>query len=252
MIYVILGMHKSGTTLISRMFHESGINMGQFESSISYDQGNQYERKDFQEINKAILGCGNDHSTKVIHPLMDNYQNEVIKADVIKKIAELDTLYSQWGFKDPRTCLTYDFWSNHLPKHKMIYIYRTPIEIWNHYQKHIPKYRLIKRFLAGGQAVKAWYIYNNQLINFMKKTEGSDYIIEYSEFMQQKESIEKLSSFTKCTLKDSRDISLYRAKNIKSLGYNLYIKVAKIFLGFNPHDLYTELHENKSKRISNL
>ena len=27
MVFVVLGMHKSGTTLISRMMHESGINM---------------------------------------------------------------------------------------------------------------------------------------------------------------------------------------------------------------------------------
>ncbi len=46
MIYVIFGMHKSGTTLVAEMLHKSGINMGDFDESVSYDIGNQYERNE--------------------------------------------------------------------------------------------------------------------------------------------------------------------------------------------------------------
>ena len=43
-IYVVLGMHKSGTTLISQILHHSGVNMGgaEIETSRSYDEGNKY------------------------------------------------------------------------------------------------------------------------------------------------------------------------------------------------------------------
>ena len=52
MIYIILGMHKSGTTLISQILHKSGINMGNFNEDVSYDQGNKYERPASQKINR--------------------------------------------------------------------------------------------------------------------------------------------------------------------------------------------------------
>jgi hypothetical protein len=247
MIYVVLGMHKSGTTLISKIFHESGINMGQFDPLISYDQGNQYERTEFQEINKTILNCGDSHSTAVIFPLIDNYKNENVEADILTKVNKLDVEYPQWGFKDPRTCLTYDFWSNHIPKHKVIYVYRSPVEVWNHYQKIVPKYRLIKKFLAGSKAVKAWYVYNNQLLKIMNKSEGSGYIIEYSEFMQQKKSIEKLSIFVGCSLSDSRDNGLYRGKNPQSLWYEFHTIIARVFMGFNVNELFNDLNKNKNK-----
>ncbi|MGM0484512.1 MAG: hypothetical protein ACQERI_08185, partial [Candidatus Krumholzibacteriota bacterium] len=56
MIFVLLGMHKSGTTLISRMLHESGINMcGEPCGEASYDAGNKYERLEFLIYNTAML-----------------------------------------------------------------------------------------------------------------------------------------------------------------------------------------------------
>ena len=58
MIYVVLGMHKSGTTLISETLHESGINMGEFsdiQQGIGYDEGHKYERRETQQINRQIL-----------------------------------------------------------------------------------------------------------------------------------------------------------------------------------------------------
>ena len=40
MIYALLGMHKSGTSLLSRILHESSINMGDFDESKGYDEVN--------------------------------------------------------------------------------------------------------------------------------------------------------------------------------------------------------------------
>lgn len=46
MIFVVLGMHKSGTTLVSQILHHSGIPMGDgFDENVTYDGGNKYERE---------------------------------------------------------------------------------------------------------------------------------------------------------------------------------------------------------------
>jgi hypothetical protein len=247
MLYVVLGMHKSGTTLISKMLHESGVNMGQFDSLVTYDQGNQFERKEFQYINKHILKCGDLHSTDVITPLHKLYQHEDVGIDIKFKIKELDNLYEEWGFKDPRTCLTYDFWLKYLPVHKTIFVFRSPIEVWHHYQKKIPKYRFIKRFLSSAKAVKAWGVYNKQLLKFIEQSKGGGFIIEYSEFMGKKESVEFFSKFIGRKLIDTRDKSLYRAKSLPDLGYKIFNVIAKLTLKLDTDNLFSKLEDAKKK-----
>src|SRR5687767_9519465 len=66
MIYVILGMHKSGTTLVAKALHRSGIPMVDAEdTSRSYRDGNHYERESFNEVNYDLLGCRGVHSLKI-------------------------------------------------------------------------------------------------------------------------------------------------------------------------------------------
>ncbi len=55
MIYIVLGMHKSGTTLVAQTLHAAGINMGDFDESLTYDTNNKYERHDTQELNRDLL-----------------------------------------------------------------------------------------------------------------------------------------------------------------------------------------------------
>ena len=69
MIYIVLGMHKSGTTLLSQILHHSGISMGEnFNESVSYSQGNKYERETTQQINKEILGDPTAYSIDIPLP----------------------------------------------------------------------------------------------------------------------------------------------------------------------------------------
>jgi len=82
MIYVILGMHKSGTTLISQILHKSGINMGEFNEDVSYDQGNQHERPAAQKINREILKCGDAHSLDVINSVHDLPSGSVVPGHI--------------------------------------------------------------------------------------------------------------------------------------------------------------------------
>ena len=56
MIYIVLGMHKSGTTLISEILHHSGINMTEDQNTqLNYDQGNFYEWVAAVRFNREIL-----------------------------------------------------------------------------------------------------------------------------------------------------------------------------------------------------
>jgi hypothetical protein len=67
-ICVVLGMHKSGTTLVSEILHHSGIRMVENDSVESYDHGNHFEREDTNQFNKRLLGCGEASSIRSQHP----------------------------------------------------------------------------------------------------------------------------------------------------------------------------------------
>jgi hypothetical protein len=245
MIYIILGMHKSGTTLISKMLHDSDVNMGDFDPTITYDQGNQYEREEFQKVNKNILGCENAHSTSVITPLNSTYQNTVLGDFIKEKIIKLNSSHIHWGFKDPRTCLTYNYWSQYLPEHKVIYVYRSPVEVWHHYQKKISKYRFYKKFLVSCKAVNAWYVYNTEIldyINLLYVASENSYILEYSNFMKDDIAINELAEFVGVNLNDTRDVSLYRAKKNTDIWFKVYTVISKALKGKDVMGLYAKLN----------
>ena len=104
MIFVVLGMHKSGTTLVSQILHHSGVNMGDFQENISYDEGNKYERESTLEVDMEILGAG-DYRVLDLRSSRRLRLDEGIYHKMREIIAGCGSRYEDWGFKDPRALL---------------------------------------------------------------------------------------------------------------------------------------------------
>lgn len=226
MIYVVVGMHKSGTTLISQILHKSGINMGRFSDNISYDKGNKFERLETQSINYRILGCRHVHSLDVITPAKDIPIDSSIAADINQLVSQANSRFANWGFKDPRTCLTYPVWQKFLPAHKVIFIYRRPLELWHHYRKYIPRRNFLRRTIHGYKALRAWYIYNNCFIDYLKMQEDM-HLVNFSDFMGSNLGFDHLCQFTGTDLRDCRDSNLYRSKPKPDLMYKICTAVLR-------------------------
>ena len=131
MIYVVLGCHKSGTSLIAEILHRSGIAMVEGEvGETDYDRGDFFERLDWVYLNQDILGFGNPVPISRRPPA---YAPRMPRAaDIDQKIEACEKQHESWGFKDPRTCLTYPIWKEHLPTHSVIGVYRPLAEFWAH------------------------------------------------------------------------------------------------------------------------
>jgi hypothetical protein len=123
MIYIVLGCHKSGTTLIARTLHESGIAMvGDDDAQGDYDQSGFYERLRWVELNQHILGHGDPAED---HPVPARvFATQRQREQMGRWIACCESRHTDWGFKDPRTCLTYPIWREELPEHHLIGVYR--------------------------------------------------------------------------------------------------------------------------------
>jgi hypothetical protein len=113
-VLVILGMHRSGTSLITRWLHKCGIDIGQ--NLAGPDLGNidgHFEDMDFSSVHENILV---GHGIKA-HGLMDRVilkLTEKEKRRLLNLIEGKMKLNHEWGWKDPRTCLFLSFYRERL------------------------------------------------------------------------------------------------------------------------------------------
>ncbi|HEY1612445.1 MAG TPA: sulfotransferase [Rhizomicrobium sp.] len=211
MIYVVLGMHKSGTTLVSRVLHESGIDMGLFDSTLAYDHGNHFERVETRDLNMAILGThlGVD-SLDLVQPC-DSVERHPEIGPAIESLAEgLSHEHVDWGFKDPRSCLTYSVWRRHLPAFRTIIIYRDPSEVVEHYGRQVPRWQFLRHARIRARALLAWTICNRECLRAYR--EEDCLLLNFREFVSGPEAFAELSAFVQRPLADPRDPRLYRAR----------------------------------------
>lgn len=208
MIYVVLGMHKSGTTMISEILHHSGINMvDNADPSLTYDKGNKWERESTKQINHTLLGSEGAFSLVNGKPAKLSMTPE-IKDSMRGLISDYNRQYPEWGFKDPRTCYVYGLWASTLPEHKIVVVYRSPQETWEHYRRISGRQMLsaIRQFLPR------WTEYNGTILEHLRETKMKFLVIRYERFMNDPEEFKRLERFVGRPLNDRRDPKLHRSR----------------------------------------
>jgi len=140
---IIVGMHRSGTSLLSRMFTDMGIHMGVW---LSRDA----EAVFFQKINRQIYAKAKAHwaEPESILEAMNNpaFVNEMAEfarekltsgiRPAIQRFFGTNTWYRDiqspdyfWGWKDPRTALVIPVWQQVFPNAKWVHIIRNGIDV---------------------------------------------------------------------------------------------------------------------------
>lgn len=139
---VILGMHRSGTTLLGDFLERLGLYQG------AYHEKNN-EARLFLALNRWILsqtGADWDHPEPALrlggHPgVLDSMEDYVRRALSGPKAAGflgplrfLSTgsvlrLRTPWGWKDPRTTITWPVWSRVFPEARVIHVLRHGVDV---------------------------------------------------------------------------------------------------------------------------
>ncbi len=222
MIYLVIGMHKSGTTLISKSLHESGINMVHSVEGASdcyFDQ--KYERLATLEINNDIIqgNWANTLKLGVPGPLKPN---PAISSKAKHIISSVQKECSDWGFKDPRLCFTYNFWNRHLPQHKIIGVYRNPYDVIRHYGALSSP----KRY----KVLSLWQAYNARLVNIVKANPYNSIMLNYENYMSDDDGLGRLSDFCSLKICDVRvrksNSKIYNAVFLEKILDELVVKVS--------------------------
>ena len=121
--FIVLGMHRSATSLIAKGLHEAGVNMGDDGSRKQYRTNNSfYEDMDFVLMNRKLLRKAGG-SWKNPPP-----REKIIKIGCIHK-QSIERLIKRknkglWGWKDPRTVLTLECYLPWLDDVHLITVFR--------------------------------------------------------------------------------------------------------------------------------
>ena len=218
---IIIGMHRSGTSMLTRVLQKSGLFMGHYREKND-------ESTFFLQINNWLfrqLNCTWDNPM-----CMEFKNNNFIKKTTSVSVARMESIFIlkylgaynylkfrslrnfeyPWGWKDPRNTFTIDIWKEIFPGAKVLHIYRNPVDVaqslrlrarkWeNSYRENVIK-KLKERFLFG----KMNYTHSYRVLNL---SEGYKLWSEY---------IEKSLSVNALHMR-YEDILLSPEKNIKEI-----------------------------------
>lgn len=135
-IICILGMHRSGTSLLTRILNLIGLDLGAEEAlttePAAFNPKGYWEHQQLTLISDAILKRFGGSWDKPPH--FPHGWETSAALDDLRDAAErlLQTQFAEvplWGWKDPRTCLTLPFWQRLLPEMRYIICLRNPLDV---------------------------------------------------------------------------------------------------------------------------
>lgn len=165
---IIIGMHRSGTSLLTDILERLGLFMG-------WRQNQNQEALFFYHLNNWLLrqsGGAWDQpelfdrvlNDEIVRPLFCDFLCYVLKTPRAvsflgwpqylryRSVANLDF---PWGWKDPRNTFTLPIWLELFPDAKVIHIYRNGVDVANSLRvrsqaglKHFQRWRNLERRLA--------------------------------------------------------------------------------------------------------
>ncbi len=184
---IMTGMHRSGTSLTASLLESAGINFG--DRLLGSDQGNpkgHFEDLDFVEFHIQVLRSQNEtdagwtESNKLqVQQQFWSEAQDLIAARQDKPV---------WGWKDPRTTLFLDFWSELIPQAKYIFVYRTPWEVVD------SLFRRGDVIFQGDPdlVIPQWCNYNQAVIDFYQGHSEQCLLLEVSRVIQNPNQIIEL------------------------------------------------------------
>ncbi|MBD2313293.1 sulfotransferase [Desertifilum sp. FACHB-1129] len=179
-ILVLIGMHRSGTSLTASLLQDIGVDLG--DRLVGEDVGNEkghFEDLDFVEFHKNVLRSQSldlDGLTLADDiPVLDRYR------ETAQALIEENLKHRLWGWKDPRTTLFLDFWHSLLPQANFILVYRSPWEVVDSLYRRGSD-ELIEAYPE--RAVEFWMHYNQKMLEFYAKSPERCLLINLSHIVR--------------------------------------------------------------------
>lgn len=140
---IIIGMHRSGTTMLARLLEQAGLFQGwkkeiNFESTFFIKLNDWILRElggrwDIPQNMVDISKHPADHLNAIVDYLKDQLGSpraiEYLGVSGFLRKGSVVNQNTAWGWKDPRNTLTLDFWLKIFPEAKIIHIMRNGVDV---------------------------------------------------------------------------------------------------------------------------
>lgn len=171
-IVIILGMHRSGTSVITQICQSMGVYLGKEQDlmeATQYNLSGFFENKEIIHINDEILQlCKREWYS--LEPLTIDFNNQRI----VEKMEHLESIVTNMfetsdmvGIKDPRMAILLPLWERIFDKlvDEVIYIweFRNPLEVAESLKK--------RDGFSRKHSLLLWVNYNLNILEFLKEKE---------------------------------------------------------------------------------
>ena len=187
----IIGMHRSGTSMVARLLQRLGLELGRPEDLWGPDPDNplgQFEHREFLDINEGLLARLGGSWDRPPNFTRDWYEDHSLDGSVhqANRLVEGFAANATWGWKEPRTTILLPFWKRIVPDLRFVICIRNPLEVaWS----------LAKR--NGISIEQSGYLWRRYTRAALEDTEGcSRVFVSYENFfVDPRPEIEKLIKF---------------------------------------------------------
>lgn len=180
---VVLGMHRSGTSMISRLLNLAGMYLGEVGDMMPVKESNlagHWEHVKFYELNDRILRrFGGSWDDPPLFPpdWPDMPDLQGLREESSQFVASTFSSDQAWGWKDPRTSLTLPFWRRTIPDlQRFVVCVRNPLDVAASLRA--------RDGTPVGQAMALWQIYTEQSLANTRPEERivvfyEDFFVDY-------------------------------------------------------------------------
>ncbi|MEB3255353.1 MAG: hypothetical protein VKJ05_03080 [Synechococcaceae cyanobacterium] len=155
---VVLGMHRSGTSVLMGTLRDAGVHIGQvLGSSIEGNPKGLQEAPSVLYMQENLLESSGGSWSAPPDQVVWRELHRSVRDLFIESRAALPL----WGFKDPRTLLTLEGWLEVLPQLEPVGIFRHPLPVARSLQR--------RNGFPIEQGVALWLAYNRRLLAWQRQ-----------------------------------------------------------------------------------
>ncbi|MDA9983054.1 sulfotransferase [Gammaproteobacteria bacterium] len=122
---IVLGMHRSGTSLLTGCLEAAGLFLGTVNNAAPFNKKGNKENESIRELHDSILmRHGFDWKTPPDKALT---WTELEKRQLLNILKPYNDITRPWGFKDPRIIWLIEGWLEIFPGASLVAVFRHPL-----------------------------------------------------------------------------------------------------------------------------
>ncbi len=159
---IILGMHRSGTSCLAGSLEQAGLCLGDNVcQQLETNKKGTRENFDICRLNESILNF-NDASWRIPPKDISWTDQHIQEAKKIIRSIQSSCEVSPWGFKDPRTIITFPFWQSILSQYYLVGAIRNPLSVAKSLNARDSSFSI-------EEGMELWYFYNTKILSMLEK-----------------------------------------------------------------------------------